>query len=101
MENTIVKWHDMNVTITIDGAGRVVLPKALRDELRLEAGDALELESEGERVILRPVRSSAPLRKERGIWVFHGGEALSGDDATRMIAQVRERRGYQNLGEKR
>ena len=67
MVNGIVKWHIMNTTVTVDRAGRVVLPKTLRDELRLEAGDSLQLESEGERVTLRPIRSKSPLRKERGV----------------------------------
>jgi len=56
----------MNITVTLDGAGRVVIPKTLRDELHLEAGDRMELESEGENVTLRPVRSASPLRKEDG-----------------------------------
>jgi len=90
----------MNTTVTIDKAGRIVLPKALRDELRLDAGDTLELESEGERVILRPVRSKAPLRKERGVWVFHGGKALTVDDTTQMITQTREERDQENISER-
>ena len=91
----------MNATVTVDKAGRLVLPKALREELRLEAGDTLEIESEGERVTLRPVRSNAPLRKERGIWVFQGRDPLSGDDATQLIADAREKRNRENLGGKR
>jgi AbrB family looped-hinge helix DNA binding protein len=59
----------MTATVTIDKAGRVVIPKETRDELRLEAGDTLALESEGERVILRPVHGGTPLQKERGVWV--------------------------------
>ncbi len=39
----------MNTTVTLDKAGRVLIPKSLRDEMHLEAGDTLELESEGER----------------------------------------------------
>jgi AbrB family looped-hinge helix DNA binding protein len=33
----------MNTTVTIDKAGRVVIPKEIRDELRLEPGDSLAL----------------------------------------------------------
>jgi AbrB family looped-hinge helix DNA binding protein len=58
----------MTTTVTIDKAGRVVIPKEIRDGLRLEAGDTLAVESEGERVTLRPVRGVAPLQKERGVW---------------------------------
>jgi len=38
--------------LTLDKAGRIVLPKPLRDELRLEPGDALEIESSGEDITL-------------------------------------------------
>jgi AbrB family looped-hinge helix DNA binding protein len=43
----------MSTNVTIDRVGRVVIPKLLRDELRLEAGDTLALESDGERMTLR------------------------------------------------
>jgi AbrB family looped-hinge helix DNA binding protein len=39
----------MNSRLTIDRAGRVVIPKTLREELRLEPGDSFEMESIGER----------------------------------------------------
>ena len=75
----------MNTTVTIDKAGRVVIPKEIRDELRLEAGDTLMLEFEGERVTLRPVRGGTPLQKERGVWVFHGGKGVSLDEANQLV----------------
>ena len=56
----------MAATVTVDKAGRVVVPKEIRDELRLEAGDTLALESEGERVTLRPVRPRRAVAK--GAW---------------------------------
>src|SRR5260370_33714598 len=83
----------MTATVTIDKAGRVVIPKEIRDELRLEAGDTLAVEFEGERVILRPVRGVAPLQKERGVWVFHGGKSLSLDEANQFVREARERCG--------
>ena len=62
----------MTTKITIDKAGRVVLPKPLRDRLQLAPGDALHLESEGERITLRPVRQNVVLKKELGVWVYQG-----------------------------
>jgi AbrB family looped-hinge helix DNA binding protein len=88
----------MNTTVTLDKAGRVVIPKTLRDELRLEAGDSLELESEGERVTLRPVRSESPLRKERGVWVFHSGKKLSAAGTDKALRDIREQRDRENRG---
>lgn len=82
----------MKTTVTIDKAGRVVIPKALRDELRLQAGDTLELETEGERVTLRPVRSSTRLRKDRGVWVFRASHPVSAAVSERVLREVREQR---------
>jgi AbrB family looped-hinge helix DNA binding protein len=89
----------MKTTVTIDKAGRVVIPKEIRDEVRLEAGAALVIESEGERVTLRPVDSRTPLCKERGVWVFHGRKALSLDEATRIVRGTRQERDRQAVGE--
>jgi AbrB family looped-hinge helix DNA binding protein len=58
--------------VSLDKAGRVVLPKDLRDRLLLEPGDGLAIESEGDRITLRPVRPQATLKKEQGIWVYQG-----------------------------
>jgi len=50
----------MKTTLTIYKAGRVVIPKPLRDELHLNPGDTLELELQGEIMTMRPVRPAAP-----------------------------------------
>ena len=86
-------------TVTLDRAGRVLIPKNLRDELRLEPGDTLELESEGEKVTLRPVRATTPLRKERGVWVFRSGNKISAADTDKAIRAIREQRDRRNRGE--
>jgi AbrB family looped-hinge helix DNA binding protein len=88
----------VRTTVTLDKAGRVVIPKTLRDELRLEAGDTLHLESGGEQVILRPVRSSSPLRKEHGVWVFRSGRTVSSEATNKVISELREGRDRQNRG---
>jgi AbrB family looped-hinge helix DNA binding protein len=88
----------MNTTVTLDKAGRVVIPKTLRDELHLEPGDKLELESEGERVTLRPVRSASPLRKEHGVWVFRSGRKLSAAVTDKALQDIRDRRDRDNRG---
>ncbi len=64
------------IKLTIDKAGRVVIPKPLRDELNLSAGDSLELESSGCAITLRPIHEITPLRKEQGFWVYRTGRPL-------------------------
>ena len=62
----------MTAKITLDKAGRIVLPKPVRQAMHLGPGDTLQLESEGERITLRPVRPKAMLQKEYGVWVYQG-----------------------------
>ena len=88
----------MNTHVIIDKAGRVVIPRPLRKELHLEPGDALEMESAGERITLRPVRGTGPLTKEHGVWVFHTGQALPASATDEMLQQIREERDLANLG---
>ena len=88
----------MNTHLIIDKAGRVVIPRPLRKELHLEPGDALEMESAGERITLRPVRGTRPLTKEHGVWVFHTGQALPASATDEMLQQIREERDLANLG---
>ena len=101
--NDQLKWHltngfsqsimpFMNAIVTLDKAGRVVIPKTLRDELQLAPGDSLALESDGERMMLRPVRSASALRKEQGIWVFRSGRKLSAGDTDQVLDGLRQER---------
>src|SRR5216683_2481922 len=53
----------MLAKLTIDKLGRIVLPKPVREQLQLSAGDELELESLDDRITLRPLRGTAQLRK--------------------------------------
>jgi AbrB family looped-hinge helix DNA binding protein len=88
----------MSSRLTIDKAGRIVIPKPLRQELRLEPGDALEIETTGEQITLRPVRGTGPLFKEDGVWVFRTGQPLSAAATDEVIQQLRKERDLNNLG---
>jgi AbrB family looped-hinge helix DNA binding protein len=87
----------MNTRLTIDKAGRVIIPKPLREELHLEPGDSLDMESAGEQITLRPVRGTGPLSKERGVWVYHSGQPLP-SATDEMLEQIRRERDWENLG---
>jgi len=88
----------MVAKLTLDKAGRMVLPKALRDELQLSPGDTLEVESSGEQVILRPLRATMPLQKERGVWVYRTGQKLSASAVDDTLRQIRDERDRAALG---
>jgi AbrB family looped-hinge helix DNA binding protein len=88
----------MSIRLTIDKAGRVVIPKPLRKELHLEAGDSLEMDTAGEQITLRPVRGTGPLTREQGVWVFHSGHPLPASITDDILHQIREERDLSNLG---
>ena len=78
--------------LTVDKAGRVVLPKPVRDKLQLNAGDALELESSEGQIVLRPIRGTARMRMRDGIWVFRTGGPVSASSVNETIQQMRHER---------
>ena len=80
----------MTSKISLDKAGRLVLPKPVRDRLQLGPGTILEMESEGDRIILRPIRPKATLKKKMGVWVYQGEP--SDDSIPDLIDREREKR---------
>jgi AbrB family looped-hinge helix DNA binding protein len=59
---------DMNVQM--DQAGRVVLPKKLRERFRLQGGDTLVLEVKGDEIHLRPQKPKGRLERVNGVLVL-------------------------------
>ncbi len=90
----------MSSQVTLDKAGRIVLPKSLRDELRLQAGDTLEVEISSDEITLRPSRGHAQLRKKHGIWVYRSGEPLTQTTVDKTAQEVRQERENHNLGKR-
>jgi AbrB family looped-hinge helix DNA binding protein len=88
----------MTTTLTLDKAGRVVLPKPVRDEMQLRAGDSLELESFEDRIVLRPRRGGVGLHKKQGIWVFSTEEPISAEATDKVMREIRNERELRFLG---
>lgn len=87
----------MTTKLTLDRAGRVLIPKTLREEWRLSPGDALQLDTQGqEAVTLRPVRPRALLKKELGVWVYQGERTAASIPA--LIDREREKRLRELMG---
>ncbi|MFZ0285347.1 MAG: AbrB/MazE/SpoVT family DNA-binding domain-containing protein [Terriglobales bacterium] len=91
----------MVTTLTVDKAGRVVLPKPVREELQLAPGDSLELESSEDRIVLRPARGSGRMYKKQGVWVFNSGVPLTQDMVSKTVRRVRLERERQITGKGR
>ena len=80
------------MSITIDRAGRIVVPKAFRERFGLHPGTELEIEAVADGLRLR-ARDSAPVFIEKdGVLVHHAaGPAVEIDVAT-FINREREGR---------
>ena len=85
----------MPTEVHIDKAGRIVVPKKLRDDLGLAPGDNLVIDSDGERITLRPVREEPLMKKEQGIWVYQGD--IRNIDIVKFIDEQREKRSLELL----
>lgn len=82
----------VDVTLTLDDSGRLMLPEAVRKEMHLSPGDTIDLSVDGEEATLRPRRSPSRLEKERGVWVLRTGEPLKETTARAVLEDIRERR---------
>jgi len=82
-------------TTKVDESGRVLIPKSIRDKLGLRPGTFVEVQRQGDTVLLRPVDHSEFLKLEGGVLVFTGQPT---GDMTDVIQRVREERDRHILG---
>ena len=85
------------MTLTIDGAGRLVLPKRTRDRLGLRAGSTLEMRETEEGVELKPAQPESCLVR-KGRFLVYTGEVPPGWDPVKAVQEDREARDRRNLG---
>jgi AbrB family looped-hinge helix DNA binding protein len=79
------------MTLKIDKAGRVILPKPVRDRLGLHAGSDLEIQETPDGVVLRLADRRPSMVKKGSFWV-HTGELPPGYDILKAIDEDREER---------
>ncbi|NBQ37700.1 MAG: AbrB/MazE/SpoVT family DNA-binding domain-containing protein [Synechococcus sp.] len=77
------------MNITIDAAGRVVVPKPLRDQLHLVPGSEFEIEPTVDGVIIRPAERGPSLVNREGVLVHHGPQKAAVDIAV-FVRRERE-----------
>jgi AbrB family looped-hinge helix DNA binding protein len=77
------------MTLRIDKAGRIILPKPIRDRLQLREGSELALEEHPDGLVLRPVERKSSMVQEHGVWV-HQGQAPSGFDWDTIVDTIRD-----------
>jgi len=79
------------MALRIDKAGRIVVPKRLRERLGFKANTELEAIEQPGGVLLKRVEQRPAMVKVDGLWV-HQGSAEPGANWERALKDVREKR---------
>lgn len=81
-----------DILVPIDKAGRVVLPKDVREELAIAPGDLLKVSLHGNEVTLRLNRETAGFVRRGRALVFSSGESelLDNEAVNSILAGERE-----------
>ena len=77
--------------LRIDKAGRIVVPKPLRERLGFKPDTELEAVEQPEGVLLKRVKQRPSMVKVDGLWV-HQGSANPGANWDRILEGVRDER---------
>jgi AbrB family looped-hinge helix DNA binding protein len=85
----------MNAIVEIDKAGRIVIPKKMRDALHLTPGTRLRVERTGESLTLEPDFPEPRLEMRDGFPVIVGGPPITVEDVNEVV-----RRGYEERNQR-
>jgi AbrB family looped-hinge helix DNA binding protein len=79
--------------IQMDKAGRIVLPKPLREHFNIVPGDKLRLSADATGIRLEPMDATGKLVRKGSVLVFRGdfGEPITSELVDGMISEERER----------
>ncbi len=88
----------MNATIEIDKAGRIVVPKKMRDIMHLRPGDKLNVQLDGDKMTVAHHHAGKGLYEKDGWLVYDSGVPMSVEQSLRLIDEAREERDNFILG---
>ena len=93
MQNAMINGiaAGMSTTITIDAAGRLILPKAMRERLHLRAGSKLRADLIADRIELTPAADQGAEVARRGRRLVVTGARSAIDPAEAIRADREER----------
>lgn len=78
--------------VRIDSAGRIIVPKKVRERLGLKRDSELELEESAEAITLKPVRQESALVRDKYGWLVFTGTPVGHIDWDRLVEDEREER---------
>lgn len=84
----------MTAHLEIDRFGRVLIPKALREALALQAGEQLEVELRDGALHLRPLQRQTQLIEHAGRLILASTGEITGDP----VQELRDARNEEVLG---
>ncbi len=87
----------MQVETHIDKAGRVVIPKTMRDALGINEATKLDTIFNGEEIILRPIKEATQLVRNGNWWLLKR-KSGSPTDMTDYLKEARDERTDKLLG---
>lgn len=87
----LVSGTSNGMEVKIDKAGRIVVPKPLRERLGFKPNAELEAIEQPEGVLLKGVQERPSMVKVDGLWVHQGSPEL-GANWERILDDVREER---------
>lgn len=80
------------MNVRIDSAGRIVVPKKVRERLGLRKDSELVLEESSEGITLKPVRQESALVRDKHGWLVFTGTPVGHIDWDRLVEDDREAR---------
>jgi len=82
----------MSITIKIGKAGRLVVPKSIRDNLGLHEGSLLKLDIQGGKLQVAPQPGPVQIDIEDGLPIIRAGSLLKRERITKAIKEDRDAR---------